>query len=113
MIRKQLEHRIRTLEQGLDLFTGLEWVVNVGKLAEIKSVIFDLPEGADKTFESRISPDDLARLDGEIALSLDHAPAADVRHKAFHSAYGTLRRWLDPNFPGLRPVGRNRACRAD
>lgn len=113
MIRKQLEHRIRTLERGLDQFTGLEWVVNVGKLAEIKSVIFDLPEGADKTFESRISPDDLARLDGEIARSLDHTPTADVRQKAFHAAYGTLRRWLDPNFPGLRPVGRNRAFGKD
>ncbi len=113
MIKKQLEHRIRTLEQGLDQFTGLEWVVNVGKLAEIKSVIFDLPEGAEKTFETRISPEDLARLDGEIAVSLDHAPAADVRQKAFHSAYSTLRRWLDPNFPGLRPVGRHRPWPTD
>lgn len=102
MSRLELERRIRILEEGIGHFEGMEWIVKVGEMAEMKSALFDMPEGLGQDFVLQPGTPELTALDGDIAVATDcRAPASEQR-RAFNSAYEVLRRWLEPNFPGLR-----------
>lgn len=111
MLKEDLERRIRQLESALDQFSGLEWIIKVGEIAEIKSAVFNMTDAAEAQCASLITVAAVARLDQELhiaATTLDRAPNAVAkraeikRHRAFHSAYRLLQTWLGPALPTRR-----------
>lgn len=110
MLRSELEKRIRHLEQGLDQFSGLDWIVKVGEIAEIKGAVLDMTAETEAYCSLSINTSNLQNLDIEIrgAVGRENGgrengsqKTVDRRH-AFQTAYGTLRAWLTPALPGER-----------
>lgn len=102
MSRHELEQRIRILEEGINRFEGMEWIVKVGEMAEMKSALFDMPDDLSGAFAPPPGAAELTALDGDIAIAVNHRTPTSEQRRAFHAAYEVLRRWLEPNFPGLR-----------
>lgn len=100
MIRDELEKRIRHLEEAIDQFSGLDWIVKVGEIAEIKGTVLDMTDETEAHFSHSITERNLQTLDLEIRAATCRQ-TGDRRH-AFQKAYSTLRTWLTPALPGQR-----------
>lgn len=98
-----MERRIRALEEALDCFSGVEWIIKVGETAALKSVVLeDTPGG---TLPPAPPPDEaLAALDQQITRARGPGPLR-ARRAAFAEAQELLRDWLrpamrEPRLPG-------------
>lgn len=103
MSKEELERRIRALEEGINTFEGIDWIVKVGEIAEMKSALFDMPEDVGAIFSSRSRGQELDILDDNISIATSSCTPVTRQRQAYNDAYDVLRRWLEPNFPGLRP----------
>lgn len=92
-MKRELERRIRALEEALDCFSGMEWIIKVGETAALKSVV--LEEGMEA--HVRAAPPDhvLEELDRRIAAARGAGPLS-LRRAAFLAAQALLREWLAP-----------------
>lgn len=93
-----MEQRIRALEEALDCFSGMEWIIKVGETAALKSVVLDDPAG-DLQGVALPRVDALAELDRQIAAARGTGPLC-ARRAAFAAAQSLLQGWLAP--PGMR-----------
>lgn len=94
MVKQDLERRIRALEEALDCFSGMEWIIKVGETAALKSVV--LEDGAeDIRLAAALTQDALAELDRQIAAAQGSGPLL-ARRAAFTAAQGLLQGWLAP-----------------
>lgn len=98
-----MERRIRALEEALDCFSGMEWIIKVGETAALKSLVLDDPAGdlADAAPPRR---DALAALDRRIAEARE-AGSLLARRAAFAAAQALLQDWLAPALRGRRITG--------
>lgn len=103
MNKEDLERRIRALEEGINSFEGMDWIVKIGEMAEMKSALFDMPEEVCNVFTPHTHDQELNNLDDNIAIATSSCIPVTRQREAYNAAYDVLRRWLEPNFPGLRP----------
>lgn len=83
-----MEARIRQLETGLDLFSGVEWIIRVGDIARLKTVVYDLPDGW--TYDGST-----AALDRAIGVVISDDSSGVEARTAFDTACRTLSDWLE------------------
>lgn len=103
MMKKQLEQRIRELERGLHLFDGIDWIIKVGEMAEIKTAVLDTESARiDSICGPHVTGDRLSDLDREIRLAIAPCTRRGEQNRAFVRAYEMLKEWLDPVLPERR-----------
>ncbi|MDA5193173.1 hypothetical protein [Govanella unica] len=103
MFRTELEKRVRHLEEGLTQFNGLDWIIKVGEIAEIKGAVLDMTAETEAYCAQTVTTRNLQRLDVVIRTATTRKTNG---HLAFQKAYGTLRTWLTPALPGERRIGK-------
>ncbi len=103
MIRKELEQRLPLLERSLDQFYGMDWIIHVGTLSELKLAVLTMTPEIETSClnNNNVAYHDvttMAELDDWIAASRNGAPAD--RLSAFVTACAMIKRVIAPALPG-------------
>jgi hypothetical protein len=104
MVKKDFEDRIRRLETGLDHFDGVQWIIRVGEIARIKSIVLDLSAEASQRCADRIDHQELTRIDKAIEIATTESVPVTLATDAFSEACRSLYLWLSVEAPHNQPA---------
>ncbi len=102
MCKTDVERRIRRLEDALDRFDGVQWIIRVGEIARLKDIVLYMSGEAAERCAAQIDTRDLARIDRAIDEATKQGGSATRAQAAFAKACTGLQQWLAAEAPGQR-----------